>query len=93
MSEMTERVIEAISAAEKTWWASNTEGGPGLQQTVARAAIEAMREPTGSMLRAATSAEHDHYWPGKEPTSHTWTSLPVMLVKKLWSGMIDAALK
>lgn len=69
MSEMIERVVEAISAAEKTWWASNTEGGPSLQQIVARDAIEAMREPTQEMSDAAVER------PGQMSYADVWRTM------------------
>lgn len=66
--------------------------GPVNVRNLARAAIAAMAEPTAEMLRAAQAAEHEHFWPGKPPTSHTWQSLPTMLVKKIWTAMALNAL-
>jgi hypothetical protein len=93
MSEMVERVAEAI-------WQIEMKEGEGVARfpheywtLAARAAIEAMREPDAEMLKAAPLAEHNHFWPSTSPTSHTWQSLPAMLVKKLYTSMIDQALK
>lgn len=62
-----------------------------------RAALSAMSprggytgNATGKMLEAARLAEHNHFWPNTPPTAHTWTSLPSMLVAKLWRAMVDA---
>ena len=88
MSEMVERVIKAIEGELPLLDLYDID-----KEALGRAIIEAMREPTADMLRAATASEHEHFYPGKSPTSHTWKSLPTMLVKKLWSAMIDAALK
>ena len=55
--------------------------------TFARAAIEAMREPTEEMLNGSTNAEISHTW-SREGEGITMDS-----VADIWSEMISAALK
>jgi hypothetical protein len=71
MSEMVERVAAAIMAS------------PGGTYDAARAAIQAMREPTGGMLVAKWSVR----WPASLSARAPSTNQAV------WSAMIDAALK
>jgi hypothetical protein len=97
MSDVSERVAKAITDALQEHGDSDIKAGlawlkPDQEAAIAAAAIKAMREPSAIQLRAATNAEHEHYWPGKSPTSHTWKSIPAMLVAKIWRAMIDAAL-
>jgi len=86
MSEMIERVAEAI------WDARIERGGPGRTlmpwplypeadwcRATARAAIEAMREPTEKMLEAGDLPGWDDY-------------VTAGLSKEIWQAMIDAAL-
>jgi hypothetical protein len=47
-------------------------------------------EPKAEMLRAATLAEHEHFYAGKSMTSHTWNSLSCMFVAKLYRAMLSA---
>jgi hypothetical protein len=70
MSEMVERVARAIDKAMQ----EQHDPTPGY---LARAAIEAMREPTIDMLRVADVPVGGDYLSPKE----------------CWRGMIDAALK
>jgi hypothetical protein len=62
MSEMVERVAVAISNAQMAWKAAN--GGDDASvvdcpdEVLARAAIEAMREPTDQMVGAANRNNH-----------------------------------
>lgn len=60
MSEMIERVAEAIRKSEAYWWNRDDEPDDGLAETLARAAIHEMREPTKAMIDAAYKA-HDEF--------------------------------
>lgn len=74
MSEMVERAAEAvITANERLDWTEARE--------IARAVIEAMREPTKTMLDGPTwyDGPHSQFTPGD--------------AKEVWDQMIDAALK
>jgi hypothetical protein len=55
MSEMVDRVAAAIRESEAYWWNRDDEPDDGLAETLARAAIEAMREPTLAVLEAGPS--------------------------------------
>lgn len=61
MSEMVERVARAVHAAQNDapypWWHSDPSKCV-LSQHVARAALQAMREPTVAMIDAAHVAYH-----------------------------------
>ena len=75
MSEMVERVAKAIQA--KCVERGYREVPVPLVHHVAAASIEAMREPTGSMISASAKCNID-----PEMTLH----------KQRWQAMIDAAL-
>jgi hypothetical protein len=83
MSEMIERVARAIY--EDAWgieWPPEPAGEADEYRRGARAAIEAMREPTEAMLSAAgTRRPRGDEVMGPD---HPWA---------LWDAMIDAALK
>jgi hypothetical protein len=51
MSEMVERVAKAISAKHGYYWTEHL--------ALARTAIEAMREPTGAMVKAGDQKNHE----------------------------------
>lgn len=76
-SDMVERVAKAIDVAFIEW--KDTPGTPPMpwNETLARAAIEAMREPTTAMLHASTM---------QVPTWDNDAS------RRKWQAMIDAAL-
>jgi hypothetical protein len=84
MSEMVERVARAIAKARHPGLTWPTKSDPEYIQTVhtylrdARAAIEAMREPTEEMIKAS-----NREWDGR--MSHRSSGA--------WQVMIDAALK
>lgn len=73
MSEVVERVAKAILAKSGGYWV------PGIEEELARAAIEAMREPTQKMVCAALD-RHD-----KRPNEFGYT--------EHWKVMIDEALR
>lgn len=86
MSDMTERVARAICKAHYIYDDYNEEEAQRAADNEwvdwcveARAAIEAMREPTGEMLLAAWGSEDDQGEPG--------------VTESTWTAMIDAALK
>lgn len=97
MSEMIERVAKAIEAAEEMFGQQYEEDQDGLgpapahsiYQTLARAAIEAMREPnetmeaSGAGLEYATSDGDDDFN----------TEVGMYLAVKVYTAMIEAALK
>lgn len=101
MSEMIERVARAIcqSAFDRGVYDRVTCGDAlGLSQrqvTVddmwqlhraeARAAIEAMREPTDAMCEAGAIYYHDNYQEGRAKEQTT--------AQPIWEAMVDAALK
>lgn len=78
MSEMVERVRLAISA--------------GATTEQARAAIEAMREPTEAMIAAGGT---DSKWRVGEITAYASETgdLHAAFANDVWSAMVDAALK
>lgn len=89
MSEIVERVARAIDpvafikleASEKLKWEKRVNiyrNRVGDARKLARAAIEAMREPTTAMLAAAQTA---------------WLADPAKRSSTLWQAMIDGALK
>lgn len=69
MSEMVKRVAEAIRKSEAYWWNRPDEPEDDLAETLARAAIEAMREPTEAMDAAARTECRRM---GVEPVTHIW---------------------
>jgi hypothetical protein len=84
VSEMVERVAEAIHAAcsangidtKGAAWDREAGSVRELYYNIARAAIEAMRQPTGAMLSPDTL--------GNDNRVHC---------DRIWGRMIDAALK
>jgi hypothetical protein len=76
MSEKLDQVAKAISEADDSWDGED-------YRVLARAAIEAMREPTDRMVSEGESAAS--FGIGK-PTSED-------AIPRVWSEMIDAALK
>lgn len=80
MSEMVERVARAISP--KTW---DDPVCGGLAKEAARAAIEAMREPTEAMMKAGEAC--DEMWDEFTATPKHAASCEVH-----WQAMITAAL-
>lgn len=95
MSEMIERVAKAMSVADSDCdlWDAISEDGDGCgylgkneYRLMARAAIEAMREPTGKMVKAACGAMS----PAKRPTPDRVSSAQKHRIR--YQAMIDAAL-
>jgi hypothetical protein len=88
MSEMIERVARAIAKARHPGLTWPTKSDPEYIQTVhtylrdARAAIEAMLEPTQDMADAAINL--DVYW--------AYSGEGFGMPEDVWSAMIDAAL-
>lgn len=78
MSEMIERVAAAIRESEAYWRSRDDEPDDGLAETLARAALKAMREPTEAMTAKACMV-----WPGHPAWEET---------KKEWREQIDIAL-
>lgn len=81
MSEMVERVGEALRVKLIEWY----DGGIGFEDggiMLARAAIEAMREPTDGMMKAGFSEI--------EYLNATWVDEYDAM--ECWQAMIDAAL-
>lgn len=97
MAEMVERVARAIAKGNGAIW-----GGPRGEDdpdfdlmrifylSMARAAIEAMREPTKAMSEAGVEAEI----PGAQYGDGTFreSSVDEKDVPVIWRSMIDAAL-
>lgn len=96
MNEMIERVALALKAkigeafnakpiphSPPEWGAWSATGGSLNLEELARAAIEAMREPTEEMIEAA-------YYPAGEPGDQ---SVSRSEAEETWHAMIDAALK
>lgn len=88
-SEMVERVARAIAWAELPDYAKAVTTQDGMYvdpsySLIARAAIEAMREPTDEMLIAGTPWYHDNWRKAhvREDTS----------MEAIWQAMLDAAL-
>lgn len=75
--DMIERVAIAIDQAVATWQPGSCMGS--IKLMAARAAIEAMREPTDRMC-AAGAAKWDDDWCSETNALN------------MWNGMIDAAL-
>lgn len=97
MSEMVERMVRAmqqrakeplgnIETLEPVSVGSLGDAWPYL----ARAAIEAIREPTSEMLSAATDIEIER--PGNDETNSTFELWPKE-ADGVWRAMVDAALK
>lgn len=89
MSEMIERVAQAIDPlpwtdlARDHWRKGGVEEGKEAARAKARAAIEAMREPTEAMVKAGTI--------GWDPMDGSGVR-PVFDPTKPYEAMIDAAL-
>ena len=87
MSEMIERVARALEAdyirTSGVRLDMNPSWAPFRQS--ARAAIEAMREPTDKMLTAGGSVDAGHAWSPKKEL--------VASPGSVWTAMIDEALK
>ena len=88
MSEMVERVAATIVRAElgdDVDWETCFEGAKERYRTLARKAIEAMRDPTDDMM-AAGRAANDNYASEVAPCSS-------FRANDCWKAMIDDALK
>lgn len=84
MSEMVERVARAIADADM----EDYEGREALYNAFARAAIEAMREPTNNMRGIGFDEAYEHIEPSPYgPVVHA------KIGQKVWQAMIDAALR
>lgn len=77
MSEMLTRVGAAILEAESRWTPKSAES---KERVMARAALEAMREPTNDMHRAGVEAMSEDLRDGEVP-----------VVPYIWRAMVDAA--
>lgn len=89
MSEMVEKVARAIFEQQNkvSIYPNRWESDPSHWRGMARAAIEAMREPTRDILNAAvdtTGAGSGMSWVNRSPQT---------LFEQAHRGMIDAALK
>ncbi len=87
MNEMIEWVAQAMCSnlAILADWDELSDEGKGLVCKAAKAAIEAMREPTLGMEVAA--ADKMMTW------RTTWFGFPVKRIRFAWRAMIDAALE
>jgi len=90
MSEMIERVARAIAKAD----ARPYEDAPNLFRGKARAAIEAMREPTNAQLEAAEDivVGYDDFATGDGNIYLGIPSYP-QKARDVWAALVDAALK
>lgn len=88
MSEMIERAVKAMDTAADTYLDNHAgciwEDIP--LEVFARAAIEAMREPTEAMLAPEVVSRTEARLDGTYPVNYL---LPIM---DIWPQMIDAAL-
>ncbi|MGY2995426.1 hypothetical protein [Mesorhizobium sp. URHB0026] len=86
MNEMIERVARAICKESGQPWEASTVDYREICIGFARAAIEAMREPTEQMTKAACveADKHGYY--------HTRGYFDVEEAEYSWRAMIDAAL-
>lgn len=92
MSVKIEQVARAIELAEEEWLRREGDAQDGLQEhntvplrvAVARAAIEAMREPTEAMTLEGFGALEDDLLEGGEGHEP---------IQAAWRAMIDEALK
>lgn len=87
MSAMVQRVANAMfrsSGKPFTEYAMNSELRKGYE-VFARAAIEAMREPTEAMLEAGCRAHPEGDYNGG--------TMLIGIIEAEWSAMVDAALK
>ncbi len=90
-TEMELRVAKAIEAAEDQWLRQKCDANQGVAEepdapiyiTVARAAIQAMREPTADMVEIGHNT----------PINHSWGKRGEFLVGAdvIWEVMVDAA--
>lgn len=83
MGEMVDRVARAMAESRDLIWEnmsefSNADETPEYYRSLARAAIAAMREPTGEMIQAANP-----YVKGYDDMRSSYAA---------WQAMIDAAL-
>lgn len=62
MGEMVERVARAIAKDRAEPWDDLSEDDRSSFIETGRAAIEAMREPTGDMVEAVYGGHFDVYW-------------------------------
>lgn len=88
MNEMVERVAQAIALWDGTEWGGflgSRECSRNRYRDMARAAIEAMRDPTLEM-QAAVAFDHDIQCGLDDCNKHD-------IPDKAWRIMIDAALK
>lgn len=88
-NEMVERAAKAIyerrNGSGCRAWASLPDAHRGPYRTDARAAMEAIREPSGPMVTSGSNAEIAT-WNGK---GNTFADDPT----PVWTAMIDAALQ
>ncbi len=78
MSEMVERVAQAIAKATNETWAGFSESHKNMHRIRARAAIEAMREPTAEMIEEGRVGALE---------------ISTNAVVTTWRGMVDRALR
>jgi hypothetical protein len=86
MSEMVERVARAICADRAEPWLGLSEDDRRSYCETARAAIDAMRQPTREMVAAAERRDD----PGSSVFEEPFVAIPH---DEAWEIMIDAALK
>jgi hypothetical protein len=88
MSDMIERVAQAILAKD-------TEGVFSIHyaRVYAKAAIAAMREPTGSMYMAGGIVSPSAHLADKDYKPYGTRTIGDMAAKVAWEKMIDAALE
>ena len=95
MTEMIERVARALFAQECREFAQwpGTEENQEYWRAAARAAIEAMREPTEAMLEASWAATRDMSPDERMPALlATGRDAHQIKTKHRYAAMIDAAL-
>lgn len=85
MSEMVERVAARLKGFVAAEMLETGSVNPQRWEAMARAAIEAMREPTPKMLRLGGDAVYSECGTG--------TAIDDRQAKASWVAMIDAALK
>lgn len=83
MSEMVERVARAISEADGAPWEHMSDAHKRGTREAARAAIEAMREPTPAVREQLAA------WSANDPGDITGSAN----LDEMWAALIDAALQ
>lgn len=88
---MRERLADIIAPSLASFENGGTRQRYALR--IVEALLDELAKPSPAMIEAARRAEARHYLDDRDLTAFTWPCTPGVVIVKMWTAMIDEALK